>query len=145
MKTAKILEIAGVNERNKWEHWPVYYITMKLDNNELITLWKKKSDAFKVWDTVSYEVVEEWKKWKEVKENPFMWWRKWDPEANNRGAMIGMAIKLAFDKVYQWEDDFQKAAYLSNRLFELAMEMYYWPIGNKKPEQETAKDDKLPF
>lgn len=144
MKTAKILEITDSKER-QGPNGTIHYIWMKLDNGETISLWKKKPDALKVGDTVNYEVVEEWRKWKEVKIDNFSW-KKWYPEANNRWAMIGMAIKLAFDKVYQWEDDYQKAAYLSQRIFELAMEMYNWPIWwNKQLEQESAKDDKLPF
>lgn len=46
---------------------------MKLDNDEQISLGKKKADAFKVGDTVNYESFEEngKTKYKEVKENPF--------------------------------------------------------------------------
>ena len=55
---------------------------MKLDNSEVITLGKKKEDAFKVGDTVNYEVVEEGKKRKEVKENPFR------PKVNNSDSNV---------------------------------------------------------
>lgn len=55
---------------------------MKLDNEDTISLGKKKADAFKVGDTVNYEVVEEGKKWKEVKENPFK--PRYNSEANNK-------------------------------------------------------------
>ena len=79
---------------------------MELDNGENIKLNKKKNNSFKVWDTVNYEENGEWK-WKEVKEDapkkP-----QWNQESQNRGAMVGMCIKLAFEKLYQWEDDFQK-------------------------------------
>jgi len=140
MKTSKIAKIVSVNERNKWEHGPVFYFTMDMENWETIKLWKKKQDAFKLWDTVSYEENGEWK-WKEIKEQPFV--RKpFNAEANNRWAMVWMAIKLAFELVYKSEDDFQKSAILAQRIFDVAMEMYWT---NNEPEKESAKDDKLPF
>ena len=109
MKTSTVKEITKVNKWDKWEHWPVYYISMKLDNNEVIKLGKKSEDAFKVWDTVNYEVVEEGKKWKEVKENPF----RPMAQANNqcsKSAQVWMAIKVAFDLVYKekWLDEAKK-------------------------------------
>ena len=139
MKTSKISKIVSVNERNKWEHGPIFYFTMDMENGETIKLWKKKQDAFKLGDTVSYEENGEWK-WKEVKEQPFV--RKFNPEANNRGAMVWMAIKLAFELVYKSEDDFPTAIALANRIFDEAMSMYWT---NNEPEKESAKDDKLPF
>ena len=65
MKTSKITEIVRTNE---WEskYGPMYSITLKMENWETISLNKKKSDAFKVWWTISYEELEPWKKWKEV-------------------------------------------------------------------------------
>ena len=58
MKQAKVQEITKVNEW-KWPNWTIFYIWMKLDNWETISLWKKSKDAFKVWDTVNYEMIEE--------------------------------------------------------------------------------------
>lgn len=139
MKTSKIAKIVSVNERNKWEHGPVFYFTMDMENGDTIKLWKKKQDAFKLGDTVSYEENWEWK-WKEVKENPFP--KKFNAEANNRGAMVWMAIKLAFELVYKSEDDFRTAIALANRIFEEAMNMYWT---NNEQEKESAKEDKLPF
>ena len=107
MKTAKITEIWQANKWD-WPHWAIYYIPLTLDNGEKIRLGKQKEDAFKVWDTVSYEVVEEWKKWKEVKENPFRAWA--NNQANSKAAKIWMAIKVAFDLVYKdkWLDEAKK-------------------------------------
>lgn len=145
MTTAKITEIWNINEWN-WPHGVIYYIPLKLDNGETIRLWKTKKDAFKVGDSVSYEVVEEGKKWKEVKENPFIKKQYGD---NGKWAMVGMAIKTAFDLVYKWDDDFQKAAFLAQRIYDLAAEMTNW-TGSKSENQtdanktdEQAKD--LPF
>ena len=125
MKTAKVTEITKVNEW-KWPNGTIYYINMKLDNNEEISLWKKSKDAFNIWDTVNYELVEENGKtrYKEVKENNFKPRGTYNPEANNRWAMVWMAIKLAFDKAYQWEKDFESAKELSKKIFDLAMSMY---------------------
>ena len=91
MKTSTIKEIWTATKWD-WPHWAIYYIG------------KQKEDAFKVWDTINYEVVEEWKKWKEVKENPFKWWA--NNQANSKAAKIWMAIKVAFDLVYKdkWLD-----------------------------------------
>lgn len=140
MKTSKITEIINVNERNKWEHWPIFYITMRMENWEIITLWKKKKDAFKVWDTVSYEENWEWK-WKQVIEDQRPQQKKAFGEIQNRWAMVWMAMKLAFELVYKTEDDFQSAVVLANRIFEEAMAMYWW----SNEQQETAQNDKLPF
>jgi len=143
MKTAKITEITKVNKWDKWDHWPIYYISMKLDNNETITLWKKKEDAFKVGDTVNYEVVEEGKKWKEVKENPFKP-RSYNSD-NNVGAMIGMAMKIAFEHMYD-KTNYNETFQLATRIFEDSM----WLLENygKKPEnklEEDNEDQSLPF
>ena len=139
MKTSKISKIVSVNERNKWEHWPVFYFTMDLENGETIKLWKKKQDAFKLGDTISYEENGEWR-WKEVKEQPFV--KKFNSEATNRGAMVWMAIKLAFELVYKTEDDFQNAVVLANRIFDEAMSMYGT---NNEPEKTSTNNDNLPF
>lgn len=135
MKQSTIKEITGTNEWNKWQHWPVYYISMNLENWESITLWKKKPDAFKVGDEVFYETVEEWKRWKEVKP-------EFKPKAytdNNKWAMIGMALKIAFECYYdKKEENFQETIALANRIVEEAMNM----LGT---DDETAKNDSLPF
>ena len=142
MKTGKVLEILGSKEW-KGEHGSVFYINMKLDNWETISLGKKKSDAFKVWDTINYEVVEEWKKWKEVKENPFQK-KVFNSESTNRGAMVGMAYKLAFELVYKKADDFREAVALANRIYEEAMATYN--AGMETTDlKEDAKNDSLPF
>lgn len=145
MKTWKITEITKVNKWDKWEHWPIYYISMKLDNSEVITLGKKKEDAFKVGDTVNYEVIEEWKKWKEVKENPFrprVTFNEWQ----NRGAMIWMSFKLAFEMMYdKTKDNYKDTVALAVRIYEDAMELYNkW---EEKSESKAEDNDEvsLPF
>ena len=143
MKTAKVLKVTI--DSWDWQYGKMYSHKLELDNWETIKLNKKKDNQFKVWDTVSYEENGEWK-WKEVKEeNNYKPKSNYNPEANNRWAMIGMAIKMAFDKVYQWEDDFQNAAYLSQRIFELAMDMYNGNESDSNKLSETAENDDLPF
>jgi hypothetical protein len=59
--------------------------------------------------------------------------------------MVGMCIKLAFEKLYQWEDDFQKASILSQRLFDLAMDMYTWQEKSEYKIEDSTDNDDLPF
>ena len=140
MKTAKVQEITKVNEW-KWPNGTIFYINMKLDNWETISLWKKSKDAFKVGDQVNYEVVEEGKKWKEVKENPFKP-RAYNSEWNNKGAMIWMAIKTAFELLYdKKEQNFNECIALAHRIYEEWMAMFN---ETEKPEEKSDEYD-LPF
>ena len=146
MKTAKITEITKVNEW-KWPNGTIYYINMKLDNNEEISLWKKSKDAFKVWDTVNYEMIEENGKikYKEVKENNFRPRPAYNPEATNKGAMVWMAMKLAFEQLYD-KTNYNEVIQLATRIFEDAMAMYenYWKKSESKLEDNNDDID-LPF
>lgn len=110
MKTSTVKEITKVNEWD-WPHGKVFYINMKMENWDTISLGKKTEDAFKVWDTINWEDYSDAKwaiKQREVKENPFR------PQANNqancKSAKIWMAIKVAFDLVYKdkWLDEAKK-------------------------------------
>lgn len=87
MKESKILEITKKKVR-EWANGKLYYITLKLENWEYITLWKKREDAFKVGQLVKYEEVEKGKKWKEVKEKSF----SQDPKS----AIVLNAFQVAF-------------------------------------------------
>ena len=103
MKTSKITEIISVNE---WQgdHWTTYYIKMKLENWETISLWKKTRDAFKVWDTVNYEdyVDAKWyTKQKEVRENNF----KKEYKQDQRWYFTSIAFQIWFAN-YKKEDDY---------------------------------------
>ena len=89
MKESKILEITKTKLR-EGPNWRLYYITIKLENWETITLWKKKEDAFKVWQVVKYEEVEKGKKWKEVKEKSFA------PVQDPKSAIVLTAFQVAF-------------------------------------------------
>lgn len=145
MKTAKITEVKWFNERN-WPHWLLYFITIKLDNWEEIQLGKKKSDAFKVGDTVSYEdtIWDDGKKrWKQIVENTRK--PKHNAESANKWAMIWMAMNLAFNNLYdRKEDNFNECIALATRIYEEAMELYN-SGAEQKPEQESEKDVDLPF
>ena len=87
MKTSKILEITKTKLR-EGENRKLYYITLRLENWEYITLWKKREDAFKVGQIVKYEEIEKWKKWQEVKEKSFAQ----DPKS----AIVLTAFQVAF-------------------------------------------------
>lgn len=89
MKTSKILEITKTKVR-EWANGKLYYITLKLENWEYITLWKKREDAFKVGQIVKYEEVEKGKKWKEVKEKSFA------PVQDPKSAIVLTAFQVAF-------------------------------------------------
>ena len=146
MKTAKIIEIWKVNEW-KWPNGIIYYISLKLDNWENISLWKKSKDAFKVGDTVNYEMVEEngKTKYKEVKQNNFQPRPTYNPEANNKSATIWMAMKIAFEVLYD-KTNYNETIELATRIFEDAMAMYenYGKKSETKIEDSTENDD-LPF
>lgn len=144
MKTSTIKEITKVNEW-KWPNGTIYYINMKLENGETISLGKKKADAFKPWDTVNYEVVEEWKKWKEIKENPFKP-KAYNPEATNKWAMIWMAFKLAFEVMYDKKADNYNDTYnLAVRIYEDAMELYNKGEKSESKLEDSTENDDLPF
>ena len=146
MKTAKITEITKVNEW-KWPNGTIYYINMKLDNNEEISLWKKSKDAFKVWDTVNYEMIEEngKTKYKEVKENNFRPKQTFNSFETNKSATIWMAIKIAFDKLYD-KTNYNETIQLATRIFEDAMSIYenYGKKSESKIEDNNDEMD-LPF
>lgn len=91
MKTSKILEITKTKLR-EGANGKLYYITLRLENGDYITLWKKREDAFKVWQVVKYEEVEKGKKWKEVKEKSFAQ----DPKS----AIVLTAFQVAFSAKY---------------------------------------------
>lgn len=141
MKTAKVKEIWKFRKW-EWPHGDVFYIPLTLDNWETITLWKKKEDAFKVGDTVNYEVVEEGKKWKEVKENPFK--PKADYSNSSKGAVVGMALKIAFECCYDKKaENFNETIALAQRIVDVAEEMM-WEKAESKLE-ESADNDSTPF
>ena len=125
MKQSKVESILNTREWS-WPNGAVFYIQMKLENWETITLGKKSKDAYKVWDEVKYEDYTDanWKqKWKEVKENPFV--SKKSNTDNSKWAMIWMAIKTAFELVYKTEKDFDKAKDLAKQILLLALEMQW--------------------
>lgn len=141
MKTAKVEQILKTTKWDKWEHWPIYYISMKMDNGETINLWKKSENAFKVWDSITYE--ENWEnRWKEVKENNFR--KSFNPEANNKSATLWMAIKVAFECMYdKKEQNYKETMALAYRIYEDALEM----LNGTKEEKSESKEDEvdLPF
>lgn len=73
MKTAKVTGIAGIRP---WDgqNGTVYYHTLEMDNDEVISLGKKQENAFKVGDEITYETSETpdgKKRYKQVMPNAF--------------------------------------------------------------------------
>lgn len=142
MKTAKVTEITKVNEWT-WPNGTIYYINMKLDNNETISLGKKSKDAFKVGDTVNYEMVQEnWKtKFKEVKENPYAK-RTVSSENGNKGAVVWMALKIAFEVMYDKKtQNFTETVALAQRIVDVAQDM----MKEDTTEEKSEDNGNLPF
>lgn len=93
MKESKILEITKTKEGEN-EHGKLFYITLRLENGEYITLGKKKVDAFKIGDTIKYEKIWENKR-KEIR--PAFAPKGWGI-SNKQIAAIGAAILTAGGK-----------------------------------------------
>lgn len=100
MKESKILEITKTKER-EGANGKLFYITLRLENGEYITLGKKKADAFKVGQEIKYEKTWENKR-KEIRPafSPKGGWI-----SNKQIAAIGGAIISA-----SWKGDFKTSA-----------------------------------
>ena len=142
MKTAKIVKLQ-INEWD-WQYGKMYSHKLELDNWETIKLNKKKDNSFKVGDTVNYEENGEWK-WKEVKEE-----KNFKPRAmnndNNVWAMIWMAMKLAFEHLYD-KTNYEETYELGVRIFEDSMYLLenYWKNKSESKIEDSTENDDLPF
>ena len=84
-------------------------------------------------------------KYKEVKENNFRPRPAYNPEATNKGAMVGMAMKLAFEQLYD-KTNYNEVIQLATRIFEDAMEIYENYGKKSESKIEDNNDDiELPF
>lgn len=142
MKTAKIVKLS-IKEWD-WQYWKMYSHVMELDNGENIKLNKKKDNSFKVGDTVNYEENGEWK-WKEVKEEK-KFTPRWASNDNNVGAMIWMAMKLAFEHLYD-KTNYEETYELWVRIFEDSMYLLenYWKNKSESKIEDSTDNDDLPF
>ena len=143
MKTARVESVIESRERSGSQYWQMFFIKMKMDNWETISICKKRQDAFKTWDIINYEesVNDKWKTiWKEVKENNY----KRSNSDYGKGAMVWMAIKEAFDLVYKdkWLDEAKK---LTKEILLFAQEL----LNEKEEKTDTTEspkeDNDLPF
>lgn len=132
--TAKITEIKKEVKEWTWDYWTQYLITMRMDNWDWISLWKKKKDAFKIGDEVKYEVVEPGKKWKEVKEWGSRSSRQWD----QKWYFTSIAFQIAFQS-YSWEDSYQYCSNLARRLLADMVDAYKEPSEEKSEEKSESK------
>lgn len=122
--TSKIKEIISVKE---WDgqYGKMYSYSLHMENWEYPKINKTKKDAFKVWDELTYEEIEPWKKWKEVKQNTFK------PKASDqRGYFTSVAFQIAFQS-YSWEDSYKYCSDLARRIFADMLDNYE----NKQPEE----------
>ena len=122
MKQSTIKEILNVSWWDS-KYGKMYKIGLLLENWETIYLNKKKENAFKVWDKINYEEIEtwNWKKWKEIIEK-----KQDNNQWNQRWYFTSIAFQIAFDKLYTWEDDYQKTVYLAKRIFADMLDNYEW-------------------
>lgn len=104
MKTSKVVEITNIKEW-KWSNMTIFYITVKLENWEKITLGKRKKDWIVVGQSITYteeETEDGRKKYKEVRAS----FGKGSWGITNRQiAAIGGAIISA-----SWKGDFKSSA-----------------------------------
>ena len=131
--TSKIKEIISVKE---WDgqYGKMYSYSLHMENWEYPKINKTKKDAFKVWDELTYEEIEPWKKWKEVKQNAFK------PKASDqRGYFTSIAFQIAFQS-YSWEGSYKYCSDLARRIFADMMDNYE----NKQPEEEKVEEAKTP-
>lgn len=138
MKTSKILEITKTKLR-EGANGKLYYITLRLENWEYITLWKKREDAFKVGQIVKYEEIEKWKKWKEVKEKSFAQ----DPKST----IVLTAFQVAFSAKHL-APTFRDCLNLVDRLipeieWRINGTIVLEPENHRKEIEEMTSDDEL--
>jgi len=151
-QTAKVQQIEKTTEW-EWKFGKMYSIYLKMDNWESIKLNKKKKDSFKIWDTISYEVVKPWEQWKEIQQDK-------PRKANNWQSQEWYFTSIAFQIWFQGfnplddNENFQARVLASRRIFSEMMDNYSNPDvkenGNtgqntESPKADKKDDDDLPF
>lgn len=141
-QTAKITEILEAKEW-QWKYWPMFNFNMKMDNWEYIHLNKKSKDAFKVWDEVTYKVVEPWKKWEEVRENR---WGATKQAQSQEWYFTSIAFQIWFQgfNPLDSKENFKERVLASRRIFAEMMDNYSNP-DKKEESKELPHSDDLPF
>ena len=153
--TTTIKEIVKTKEW-EWKFWKMYAITLHCENGEYPILNKTKADAFKVWDTVTYEVIEPWKKWKEITEKSWSYSKKWNYQSQE-----WYFTSIAFQIAFQWFDalneneKFADRVYIAKRIFsEMVDNLKDTPSEektdtiespNSKKQEESKEENDLPF
>ena len=132
--TTKITEIVKTQEW-EWKFWKMYAITLHCENWEYPILNKTKADAFKVWDTVTYEVIEPWKKWKEITEKSWSYSKKWNYQSQE-----WYFTSIAFQIAFQWFDALNEDEKFSDRVY-IAKRIFSEMIDNLKESQKEEKTD----
>lgn len=98
MTTSKIKIIHGVNPW-KADNGTVFYHDLEMENGDRGSIWKKKENAFTVWQELTYELVDtaNWKKRikEERKEFPRWWYQKSYPAKNYNAEFAMVALQCA--------------------------------------------------
>ena len=141
-QTSKIKEILKVEER-QGKYWPMFSFNLHMENWEYIKLNKKKNDAFKVWDSVTYNTIEPGKKWEEVKENNY---KKSDSKQNQEWYFTSIAFQIWFQNFNPLDnkEDFKTRVLASRRIFAEMLDNYNNP-DTKADTKELQNPDELPF
>lgn len=151
-QTAKVQQIEKITEW-EWKFGKMYSIYLKMDNWESIKLNKKKKDSFKIWDTISYEVVKPWEQWKEIQQDKP---RKTNNSQSQEWYFTSIAFQIWFQGFNPLDDNenFQARVLASRRIFSEMMDNYSNPDvkenGNtdkntESPKADKKDDDDFPF
>ena len=132
--TTTIKEIVKTKEW-EWKFWKMYAITLHCENGEYPILNKTKPDAFKVWDSVTYEVIEPWKKWKEITEKSWSYSKKWNYQSQE-----WYFTSIAFQIAFQWFDALNEDEKFSDRVY-IAKRIFSEMVDNLKDTQTEEKSE----
>lgn len=147
-KTSKIKAIHKMTDQPN-QNW-IYFYDLEMENGDRGSIWKKKINAFNIWDSLTYN-LEPWKfEWKfylkEVRQNKRNWSSR--PSENPQEKFIWFAMSYAKDIVVaqiQQTDMFSTEAMLK-----LADELYLWMnnkfiwIQEQKNQSEPKNNEEQP-
>lgn len=115
MTTSKIKTIHGVRPW-KATNGTVYYHDLEMENGDRGSIWKKKENAFTVWQELTYELIDnDWKK--RIKE--FKWGYQKNYPAKNYNAELAMVALQCAVK-------YNPNAQYSQKIMTTADEMFAW-------------------
>lgn len=122
MTQSKIKYIHQIKEW-KGEKWTVFYFSLEMENGDKWTIWKMKHDAFKVWDTLHYEIETKdgRNKFKEIKENKQkqgFWKRDYHKDA------VWFAMSYAKDLVVAGKKEMNDLEHIADSIYARMIKKY---------------------